>query len=103
MTPLCNIVINREDPSPPIPYYVKYGQPLICMNIWLIKALKWIHFTTRVKRSALNKNYNQPQNIRSATRSWQSCRSCPVNDPDGPQLLSLDEDDDGESLQVAYL
>ena len=73
------------------------------MNIWLIKALKWIHFTTRVKRSALNKNYNQPQNIRSATRSWQSCRSCPVNDPDGPQLLSLDEDDDGESLQVAYL
>ena len=26
--PLCNIVINRADPSPPIRYYVIYGQPL---------------------------------------------------------------------------
>ena len=26
--PLCNIVINREDPRPPITYYVIYGQPL---------------------------------------------------------------------------
>ena len=75
------------------------------MNIWLIKALKWIHFTTRVKRSALNKNYNQPHNILSARRTWQSCRSGPVNDPNGPQLMSLDEDedDDGETLQAPYL
>ena len=27
--PLCNIVINQEHPSPPILYYVIYGQPLI--------------------------------------------------------------------------
>ena len=74
------------------------------MNIWLIKALKWIHFTTRVKRSALNKNYNQPHNILSARRTWQSCPSGPVNDPNGPQLMSLDEDedDDGETIQAPY-
>ena len=27
--PLCNNVINRWDPFPPIPYYVIYGRPLI--------------------------------------------------------------------------
>ena len=29
--PLCNIVINREDP-PPISYYVIYGQPLVTFS-----------------------------------------------------------------------
>ena len=27
--PQCNIVLNWEDPSPPIPYYVIYGQTLM--------------------------------------------------------------------------
>ena len=29
----CNIVINREDPRPPITYYVIYGQPLMAFII----------------------------------------------------------------------
>ena len=40
----CNIVINLEDPSPPIPYYVIYGQPLMkrCQKIWAGTSLAWL-------------------------------------------------------------
>ena len=48
--PLCNIVINQEDPRPPIMYYVIYGQPLmyirrsrkICL-VWLGEIFRPCH------------------------------------------------------------
>ena len=45
--PLCNIVINGEDPRPPITYYVIYGQPLRpgkvhqLVRIFVTKYPKW--------------------------------------------------------------
>ena len=42
--PLCNIVINREDPRPPITYYVIYGQPLRRFPPFSGQMLKFIPF-----------------------------------------------------------
>ena len=36
--PLSNIVVNREDPSPSISYYVIYGQPLTNLYEFQLRA-----------------------------------------------------------------
>ena len=37
----CNIVINREDPRPPITYYVIYGQPLKSVDDDIVRWILW--------------------------------------------------------------
>ena len=78
--PLCYIVINREDPSPPIPYYVIYGQPLTLFSpIWFVKLYWDLQIDVSPWRSQLVAYSPQPSKPTKSHCCRQGKRRCVPN------------------------